>query len=121
MFKPATGCVEDRAIVGIDYRLHRADSGMGGEGLHCAEYHRLPANRAILFRAARAGAQAAPSGDEDGSRPFRFCHATRIVVIALGEASGMSARLGAGSPYHEQSQMRRDSTAEKPNRGAALA
>jgi hypothetical protein len=60
---------------------------MGAERLHGAKDHCLPADCAILFWSARAGAKAAPGCDKDGGGPFRICHATQKMVIAIDKAA----------------------------------
>ena len=54
----------------VDHRLHRKDFGVAAEWLHGAEYHRLPADRAILLGPSGAGAKPAPGCDKDGCGPF---------------------------------------------------
>ena len=82
--QPRACRVERRGIVGMEHGLHEEDLRMGAERLHGAEDHGLPANDAVLFGAAIAGAKPAAGCDENGGSPFRFCHATQITVICGG-------------------------------------
>ena len=70
MAQAARGVVEHGGVVRIKHRLHGKDLRMAAERLHGAEYHRLPADRAILLGPSGAGAKAAPGCDKDGCGPF---------------------------------------------------
>jgi len=73
----AYGIQKHGNVVRIQNRLHGMDLRMPAERFHGTENHRLSANRAVLFRSPRAGAEPAPGCDKDGCSPWCFRHWTR--------------------------------------------
>ena len=71
MVEPAHRSVEHLDVIGIHHRLHRDHVRMPAERRHGAEDHRLPTDRTVLLRSARAGAEPTAGCDEDGCGSLR--------------------------------------------------
>jgi hypothetical protein len=74
MPQAGSGFGEQRVVIGVHDRLHGEDIRMPAERRHGAMDHRLPADRPVLLRPARAGTKPTPGGDKDGCGSLRFGH-----------------------------------------------
>jgi hypothetical protein len=74
MTQVADRVIEHGRVVWVQDRLYGKYPGMPAKRFHRTKNHGLSADRSVLFWPARAGAKAAPGGEQDGGGPLGFRH-----------------------------------------------